>query len=145
LPPYAICASPKCRYIFDMKDEDDNVAPQYPPFDCPTCGSRVIYSCPVCFYPILVLPQGERPGCGSCSGLLRGGCRSPKVSTGDDKASAAESRSPKLENNTDHSPDVILRAPPVPCARILDLSRASPVSSTGRNVNTTSRRKHRAV
>ncbi len=145
MPPYAICDSPKCRYIFDMKDDDDNVAPQYPPFDCPTCGSKVIYCCPVCYCPILVLPQWERPSCGSCSGRLRGGCRSPRVSAGDGEASVAESRSPKQENNTDRSPDVVLRAPPVPCARMLDLNRPSPTSTAGQNVNTTSKRKHRAV
>ena len=139
MPPYAICTSPECRFEFDMKDEDDDISPRFPPFYCPTCRSRVIFSCPVYHCPISVLPHGQCPRCDVCSGFLRDGSAFRKTFIVGRDALVAESRSPGEENKAVRSPDAILGGTAGPRARTADPNRANPISSTGSKTTSTTR------
>jgi DNA-binding CsgD family transcriptional regulator len=72
MPPYAICLTDRCEYLFDFRENKPNRAPRLPPYRCPTCKSRVIFYCFACRWPILTLPDLEQPRCGNCTARLRG-------------------------------------------------------------------------
>jgi DNA-binding CsgD family transcriptional regulator len=70
MPPYAICLTDPCDYLFDFRANDD-VPPRFPPHRCPTCANRVIFYCPSCRWPILTVPNLAKPCCGHCDTGLR--------------------------------------------------------------------------
>jgi hypothetical protein len=71
MPPYAICFTDDCSYLFDFREDESNRPSRLPPFRCPTCRGRVIFYCPLCRWPILEVPEKEWPHCAHCSARLR--------------------------------------------------------------------------
>jgi DNA-binding CsgD family transcriptional regulator len=72
MPPYALCLTDRCSYVFDFKENKNNHVSRLPPYRCPTCKSRVIFYCFACRWPILTIPDPEQPRCGHCKARLRG-------------------------------------------------------------------------
>ena len=70
MPPYAICSSPTCAYLFDLRDDEVSSA-RLPPEDCPTCRGKVIFYCRVCYWLLLVIPRQDIPMCRNCYARLR--------------------------------------------------------------------------
>jgi len=70
MPPFAICLSEKCAYIFDMKEEREGNT-KVPPATCPECMAPVIFHCPLCFASIIERPDQREPRCGNCKARLR--------------------------------------------------------------------------
>jgi DNA-binding CsgD family transcriptional regulator len=72
MPPYALCLTDRCGYVFDFKENKDNQVSRLPPYRCPHCKTRVVFYCFACRWPILTVPDPEQPRCGNCKARLRG-------------------------------------------------------------------------
>ena len=71
MPPYAICITNDCDYLFDLNEGARGQLTQLPPHFCPSCKGRVIFYCPLCRWPILAIPDAKIPRCGNCTARLR--------------------------------------------------------------------------
>lgn len=70
MPPFAICSSSKCLYSFDSKEEEPGPT-RLGPQTCPLCGSKTIFYCPQCFFPILQKAVTGQVLCSNCRAPLR--------------------------------------------------------------------------
>ena len=70
MPPFAICSSPTCAYLFDFRDEEESRS-ILPPKNCPICHRKVIFHCCLCWWPLLVIPRQDIPMCWNCYARLR--------------------------------------------------------------------------
>jgi DNA-binding CsgD family transcriptional regulator len=79
MPPYAICCTDQCDYVFDCEDSK-NLPTLFPARRCPTCRGRLILYCRFCGSTILEVPGKNNPFCGNCSARLRDTGNVPEVS-----------------------------------------------------------------
>jgi DNA-binding CsgD family transcriptional regulator len=82
MPPYAICFTDRCDYLFDFNENENNLPSCLPPHQCPKCKGRVIFYCRVCRWPILTVPDVQRPRCGNCTAMLRDNGKMSQLSHG---------------------------------------------------------------
>jgi DNA-binding CsgD family transcriptional regulator len=77
MPPYAICCSKRCDYVFDCTGKD-NASSLLPTRRCPTCRSRLIFYCRFCGSTIVKPLDMSDPCCWKCTGGLRDNASVPQ-------------------------------------------------------------------
>ena len=132
MPPYAICSSPTCVYLFDFRDDEDSQS-RLPPEFCPTCPGKVIFHCRVCFWPLLVVPRRDIPMCWNCYARLRQNenLAGQKRVVRRIIVRAALGKA-KMINSAHRDPNIVLGSISQACLLIVDLYRAggkSPVET----------------
>jgi DNA-binding CsgD family transcriptional regulator len=70
MPPYAICSTDQCDYVFDFR-ASDNIPPRFPDRRCPTCSGILVFGCRFCGSMILEVPDKDSPRCWNCTARLR--------------------------------------------------------------------------
>jgi hypothetical protein len=137
VPPYAICASDKCTYLFDWCEDKENLPSRIPPELCPCCGGKTIFYCSTCLWSLLEVPDEAYPTCGNCSAKLRLGRRSYLELHVNRKHVRVRLRSLEGKNNACRSTEIVLGSPPKPCPQILDLNSANRNSYTDPEIHCT--------
>ena len=123
MPPYAICSSPTCAYLFDFRDEEES-QPSRPLEFCPVCPGKVIFHCSVCFWALLVIPRQDIPMCWNCYARLR----QDEDLVGEKLAIRkiivrAALQSAKIVNKAYRNPNIVLDRISQECLLIVDLYR----------------------
>ena len=124
MPPYAICSSPMCAYLFDFRDEEEG-QPSRPLEFCPVCPGKVIFHCRVCFWALLVIPRTDIPMCWNCYARLRQDedLVGEKIVIRKIIVRAAL-QSAKIVNKTHCNPNIVLDRVSQACLLIVDLYRS---------------------
>jgi hypothetical protein len=144
MPPYAICFTDRCDYLFDFNENESNQPSRLPPQHCPTCKGRVIFYCPVCRWPILMVPDQECPRCGNCSARFRQSFDSHSERSVGSKIIQVDSRSPKEAGNARDGTDMALGRSPAPCRQSLEQTRPDRAASADLRIHYSAHR-HRKV
>lgn len=145
MPPYAICITDHCSYLFDCKDDNDEVPPLVPPVRCPICNGKIVSYCKVCAWPIHTAPTEKCPRCENCSAKLQQDIPLMTWTVAPRKKTTNISRPIKTASDTMAISDVVSASPPKMCHQVQDLDGAGRNSSCDPKIQSPALRYRKAV